>query len=470
MELERNKAGKLKVSRRAFTLDYKAEVVRHKKAESLSFVETGKKFDVLPKLVQQWEKLYESGQLTAAAGRRTVSPEQAEIGRMRAENSRLKMEVSILKKAAAYPLVRAVAALLARACEIRLHRKRSGRRVSAAGGVSGATGHAGGLPRLVEASRLRDGACPRRACRINQARVCRLQRQVRRTAHLPGTLSPARLHGRLRARTRAHAGAGTQSPRGSQIQGDHRLEARVTHRAESAGAGLHPHSRPRTNQVWLSDITYLWTKEGWVFVACMLDLFSREIVGWAIDSHMRKSLTHDALKMAEFRSGFTQKSGVGGLIFHSDKGSQYAAHETRNHLQKMGYRQSMSGKGNCNDCAPMESFWHSLKVEETHGRGFETREEAKRCVFGYIEGFYNTTRMHSSINWQSPRAFRRAFEAKRRDATGAAVTALENDTIFNRKPRPQGEYLAESMSANQRDCLWSKSAEMSPKQAPRISL
>ena len=73
------------------------------------------------------------------------------------------------------------------------------------------------------------------------------------------------------------------------------------------------------NQVWLSDITYLWTKEGWVFVACMLDLFTREIVGWAIDSHMRKSLVHDALKMAEFRNGFTQKSGVGGLIFHSDK-------------------------------------------------------------------------------------------------------------------------------------------------------
>jgi putative transposase len=140
----------------------------------------------------------------------------------------------------------------------------------------------------------------------------------------------------------------------------------------------------------------------------MLDLFTREIVGWAIDSHMRKSLVHDALKMAEFRNEFSEKRGVNGLIFHSDKGSQYAAHETRNHLQKMGYRQSMSGRGNCFDNAPMESFWHSLKVEETHGRGFQTREEAKRCVFGYIEGFYNTTRMHSSINWQSPREFRRA--------------------------------------------------------------
>ena len=115
----------------------------------------------------------------------------------------------------------------------------------------------------------------------------------------------------------------------------------------------------------------------------------------------------------------------------------------------------------------MESFWHSLKVEETHGRGFETREEARRCVFGYIEGFYNTTRMHSSINWQSPRAFRRAFEAKRLNVTAATI---RNDVIVNRKPSPQGEDMAESMSANQRDHMSSMSAEMSPEQAPRISL
>ena len=167
------------------------------------------------------------------------------------------------------------------------------------------------------------------------------------------------------------------------------------------------------NQVWLSDITYLWTSEGWLYTCCVLDLFTREIVGWAIDSHMRQSLVMDAIRMAEFRNHFSMQRPANqakGLIFHSDKGSQYAAHETRNHLRSMGYRQSMSGTGNCFDNAPMESFWHSLKVEETHGRGFATRDEAKRCVFAYIEGFYNTRRMHSSIGWQSPRAFRAAFE------------------------------------------------------------
>ena len=102
MELERNKAGKLKVARRAFTLEYKADVVRHKLAENLTLTQTGAKFDLLPKLVQQWEKQYEAGALTQQAGRRQVSPEQAEIGRMKSELSKLKMENAILKKAAAY--------------------------------------------------------------------------------------------------------------------------------------------------------------------------------------------------------------------------------------------------------------------------------------------------------------------------------------------------------------------------------
>ena len=157
MELERNKAGKLKVSRRAFTVKYKAEVVRHKKAENLSFGETGKKFDVPPKLVQQWEKLYESGKLTVEAGRRSVSPEQAETARLKAELSRAKMELSIVKKAAAQLLVRAVAALPEKVCEVRLYSQRPGGCVCAGGGVSGALGDRGGLPRVVEASGLSHG-------------------------------------------------------------------------------------------------------------------------------------------------------------------------------------------------------------------------------------------------------------------------------------------------------------------------
>lgn len=160
------------------------------------------------------------------------------------------------------------------------------------------------------------------------------------------------------------------------------------------------------DQVWLSDITYLWTREGWLYVCAVLDLFTRKIVGWSMAAHMTRALVLDALQMAN-----AVRQPPPGLIFHSDRGSQYASLEVSDWLQMHAMQQSMSGTGNCYDNAPMESFWHSLKVEETHGLNFATRDEAKRCVFGYIEGWYNTTRMHSSLGYQSPVQFERQCEA-----------------------------------------------------------
>jgi putative transposase len=160
------------------------------------------------------------------------------------------------------------------------------------------------------------------------------------------------------------------------------------------------------DQVWLSDITYLWTGEGWLYVCAVLDLYTRKIVGWAIAGHMTRQLVLDALEMANAR-----RKPASGLIFHSDRGSQYASAEVRQWLAEKAMRQSMSGTGNCYDNAPMESFWHSMKVEETHGQHFATREDAKHCVFAYIEGWYNTTRMHSSLNYKSPTQYEREFSA-----------------------------------------------------------
>ncbi len=156
------------------------------------------------------------------------------------------------------------------------------------------------------------------------------------------------------------------------------------------------------DQVWLSDITYLWTREGWLYVCAVLDLFTRRIVGWAIAGHMTRQLVLDALRMAHV----VRKPGH-GLIFHSDRRSQYASADVRKWLLKKAMRQSMSSTGNCFDNAPMESFWHSLKVEETHGQDFATRDQAKQCVFAYIEGWYNTTRMHSGLRYKSPTQFER---------------------------------------------------------------
>ena len=161
------------------------------------------------------------------------------------------------------------------------------------------------------------------------------------------------------------------------------------------------------DQVWLSDITYLWTREGWLYVCAVLDLFTRKIVGWAMAEHMTRELVLDALRMAN-----KVRKPPPGLIFHSDRGSQYASHEVRTWLTTETMRQSMSGTGNCYDNAPMESFWHSLKVEETHGQNFATRAEATHSVFGYIEGWYNTVRLHSSLGYQSPSQFERACSVK----------------------------------------------------------
>jgi transposase InsO family protein len=151
------------------------------------------------------------------------------------------------------------------------------------------------------------------------------------------------------------------------------------------------------NQKWSADITYIPTDEGWLFLAIILDLFSRKIVGWSMRDHMRTELASTALMMAIQR----QRPGP-GLIHHSDRGSQYASGEYRQALTAAKMVQSMSRKGNCWDNAPAESFFHTLKTELVHHRRYATREEAKRDIFTYIEGYYNRRRIHSSLGYITP--------------------------------------------------------------------
>jgi putative transposase len=156
----------------------------------------------------------------------------------------------------------------------------------------------------------------------------------------------------------------------------------------------------RPDQVWTADITYLATGEGWLYLAVVLDLYTRQIVGWAMRERMTKDLVIDALRMAWFR-----RRPAPGLIHHSDRGSQYCSHDFQKQLAEYGMLASMSRKGNCWDNAPSESFFNSLKNERVHGARYETRDAARADVFEYIEVFYNRTRRHSSINGVSPVSF-----------------------------------------------------------------
>lgn len=156
----------------------------------------------------------------------------------------------------------------------------------------------------------------------------------------------------------------------------------------------------RPNQVWVGDMTYIGTDEGWLYLAVVLDLYSRRVVGWSMGERMPASLVCDALRMALF-----QRKLPRGVIVHTDRGSQYCSHEHRTLLDEHGLIASMSAKGNCYDNAAMESWNHSLKVEAIHGERFATRDAAKAHVFEYIEVDYNRNRLHSTLGYLSPEQF-----------------------------------------------------------------
>jgi transposase InsO family protein len=152
-----------------------------------------------------------------------------------------------------------------------------------------------------------------------------------------------------------------------------------------------------SNKIWVSDITYIRTREGWLYLSCILDLYSRMIVGWQIDRIQTSSLVTEAIG-----SALAKRGKHPGLIFHSDQGSQYASEAVRDILRDSQMVQSMSRKGNCYDNAVMESFFHTLKNELVSFETFTTREEAKMKIFDYIEIYYNRQRIHSSINYFTP--------------------------------------------------------------------
>lgn len=154
------------------------------------------------------------------------------------------------------------------------------------------------------------------------------------------------------------------------------------------------------DEKYVGDITYIPTNEGWLYLATVIDLYSRKIVGWSMDDNMKTSLVNDALNMA-----IKNRKPPKGLIWHTDRGSQYASYSHKDLLQEHGVIQSMSRKGNCWDNAVAESFFHTLKTELVYHEIYETKAQANQSIFEYIEVFYNRQRMHSTNNYLSPVEF-----------------------------------------------------------------
>jgi transposase InsO family protein len=166
-------------------------------------------------------------------------------------------------------------------------------------------------------------------------------------------------------------------------------------------------SPEKPNQTWASDITYVWTRQGWLYLAVIVDLFSRQVVGWSLDKTMTQELVCSALRQAYFR----RRPGT-GLLFHSDRGSQYCSREFRRQLKEYRMLQSQSRRANCWDNACVESFFHTLKTEMIYHEDFETRDEARRAIFEWVEVFYNRQRLHSTLGYRTPVDFERMVREK----------------------------------------------------------
>lgn len=178
------------------------------------------------------------------------------------------------------------------------------------------------------------------------------------------------------------------------------------------------------NQIWVADITYIWTTEGWIYLASIMDLFSRKIIGWNIDTKLTKELVIVALERA-----LTFRTPSKGLIHHSDRGSQYASKEYTKILHKNKIEISMSRKGDCYDNACIESFHASLKKELVYRVKFKSRKEAKLAVWTYISNFYNDKRSHSTLNYVSPNQFEELFETERRKNTLLLPATFEDEQL-----------------------------------------
>ncbi|WP_155754012.1 IS3 family transposase [Burkholderia vietnamiensis] len=392
----------------------RAQYTREFKQEAVRQVRSGQAIAVVAKVLGipkaslgNWVRLSAKGELDGAGGGDKsiqVSPEQMEIARLRAENARLRMERDIGKKSRG--VLRAGHA--ARYAWIHQMRKLYPVNVSCGVLEVSASGYFNWLRR-------RDSGHGRPARRHSDEALLAYMRAIH--AEVKGEYGWPRMHKELLAR-----GIRVGKNRVRKLMQQHGIRAKTKrkfvvttdsrHSLPVAPDLVQRRFNPEApNQLWSGDITYIQTDEGWLYLAAVIDLFNRQVVGWSLQPHMQASLVKDALAMAWWR-----RRPPPGVIFHSDRGSQYCSHEFQDALKGWGMRSSMSRKGNCWDNAPTESFWGRLKTASVHGHKFATREQARQAVMDWM-AFYNHRRLHSSLDYLSPMQYeQRWYEAQRKKA------------------------------------------------------
>ncbi|MDZ7920054.1 IS3 family transposase [Rhodoferax sp.] len=388
--------------RAKYTLEYKMEAVRLVKGGQAVSV-TAKILGIPKASLDNWVRLSTKGQLKGA-GDKPVSPEQMELARLRAELARVKMERDIPKKSDGV-LCKGISVKYAWIASFKTRWPIT--LVCDVLGVS-ASGYFENVRRKMldkPAKPAKPGASGRMSDERLLVEIRAIHAEVRKEYGWPKMWKELVARGHRVGKERVR-----------RLMQKHGIRARckrkfvVTtdskHHLPIAPDLLQRNFTPSApNQVWTGDITYIATDEGWLYLAAVIDLFSRQVVGWSMQPHMQSSLVTDALKMAWFR-----RNPAPGLIFHSDRGSQYCGHEFQDTLKGYKMNSSMSRKGNCWDNAPTESLWGRLKVGRLYGQKFATRREAMDEVIDWLT-FYNHRRLHSTLGYVSPMQFEKSWDA-----------------------------------------------------------
>ena len=377
------------MERRRFTREFKLEAVRLIKERGVSFAQASHDLSVHQSQLRSWVKALAADPQHAFPGQGQMKPEQLEIAQLKREVIKLKAERDILKKSRG---------LLREGIDVKFGFIAKYRGIWPADWLCGALGVSRGgfyawltRPRSQRSRSDEELGAKVRASFVASDRTYGARRVWRDLLAEGVSCGLHRIERLMRLQ------ALKARPRRRRLPpdlGERQVAAVAANVLDRTFAASAP------NRKWIADFTYVWTAEGWLYVAVVIDLFSRRVVGWSMSAEMTAQLVTDALVMAIWRRGKPD-----ALLHHSDRGSQYTSEQFQKLMADHGIICSMSRSGNVWDNAAMESFFSSLKTERTARKTYRTRDQAKADVFDYIERFYNAKRRHSTIGYRSPMEF-----------------------------------------------------------------